>query len=100
MDASECAHFYFERARSELGEEVRKITKNLGGSDKSLKVDGEPQALPYFTKAQSHWTAYRDNECYSESYSLGQASMRYIVFWQCMRGLTQERINNLRSARN
>lgn len=70
---------------------IRRIKK----TDIELKVSHDPVALPSFVKAQNEWTRYRDNYCYSRTYSIGEASMRYIFFWTCMNDMTTERAKQL-----
>ncbi|WP_233801389.1 lysozyme inhibitor LprI family protein [Paraburkholderia sp. HP33-1] len=94
-DLWQCSHFYFEKSDESLTRLVSEISRKLQNNDMDLKANGEPPALPYFEAAQQHWKAFRDNECYSDTYSLGQASMRYMVFWDCMTRITKDRFNEL-----
>ncbi|MCC8404935.1 DUF1311 domain-containing protein [Paraburkholderia sp. MMS20-SJTN17] len=91
----QCSHFYFEKSDEKLTKLVSEISMKLQNNDIALKANGEPAALPYFEAAQQHWKAFRDDECYSDTYSLGQASMRYMVFWDCMTRITKDRLNEL-----
>lgn len=36
----------------------------------------------------------------AETYSLGEASMRYMTFWDCMARITEERLDDLDSAKD
>nr|WP_240702524.1 lysozyme inhibitor LprI family protein [Trinickia terrae] len=61
-----------------------------------LNLQHQPAwASPYSEKAQNAWATYRDNECYSETYSMGEAAERYIFFWECMANITQSRVKEL-----
>ncbi|MCC8404932.1 DUF1311 domain-containing protein [Paraburkholderia sp. MMS20-SJTN17] len=60
-----------------------------------VKASGDPVASPYFEKAQSGLTSYRDNECYSEVYAMGEAAEREIFFWECMANITDSRVKEL-----
>jgi uncharacterized protein YecT (DUF1311 family) len=99
-DRWQCSHFSFERINGKLNERISLISADLHRNDADLKSGGEPTALPYFKRAQQYWTAFRDNECYSDTYSLGQASMRYMVFWDCMTRLTKARLEELNAPTN
>jgi uncharacterized protein YecT (DUF1311 family) len=94
-ELAQCSHLKFNRANSQLDKKLKAVTSKIEGVDKPLKSNGEPVAFPFFKKAQSAWATYRDNECYSETYSMGEATERYIVFWQCMTKITQSRVKEL-----
>lgn len=94
-EAWQCSHFQFEQASIALNRQVTVIAAQLKKNDRALKADSYPLALPYFNKAQRHWQLFRDNECYSDTYSLGQASMRDMVFWDCMTRITKRRLDEL-----
>ncbi|MFP4894191.1 lysozyme inhibitor LprI family protein [Paraburkholderia sp. EG304] len=63
--------------------------------DQELRANGEPEALPYFRRGQESWNLYRDNECYAEVYEAGQASLRFVEFWDCMTRITTHRLDEL-----
>lgn len=94
-DLGQCSHLKFDRAAGQLENRLRAVTAKFQSVDKSLKATGEPIALPFFEKAQSGWVTYRDNECYGETYSMGEASERYIFFWECMANITDSRVKEL-----
>src|SRR5579864_5318265 len=94
-EAWQCSHFHFEHANAALNRQVAVVAAELKKNDRELKADGYPLALPYFNKAQQDWQSFRDSECYSDTYSLGQASMRYMVFWDCMTRITKSRLDEL-----
>ena len=91
-DLAQCSHQKFVRLNSELNGRLKAMREKLANRDKSLTADGEPKAMPYFEKAQSSWAGYRDNECYSETYVMGEAAERDIFFWECMAGITVEEV--------
>ncbi|CAG4913181.1 lysozyme inhibitor LprI family protein [Paraburkholderia gardini] len=95
MDISECAHRNYERANRNLEKKLKALRSEIVENDKSLKADGEPLALPYFVKSQEIWAQYRESGCYYETYMLGEASMRYITFWDCMTRITKSRLDEL-----
>lgn len=94
-DLAQCSHLKFNNASSQLEKRLKTIRSKSEKNDKSLKADGEPLSSPYFEKAQVAWTTYRDNECYSETYSMGEAAERYIFFWECMANITKSRVKEL-----
>jgi uncharacterized protein YecT (DUF1311 family) len=38
---------------------------------------------------------YRDSECYTETYMMGEAAERYIFFWECMTSITKNRVKEV-----
>jgi uncharacterized protein YecT (DUF1311 family) len=98
MDISSCAQFEFENSNKALTQKIAEVTKELKSNDQSLRAAGEPEALPYFEKAQTHWEIYRENECYSDVYEVGQASSRFADFWDCMTAITKSRLNELKKS--
>lgn len=94
-EAGQCSHFYFERANAELSKRIAAVVAEVQKNDQSLMANGEPPALPYFNRAQKSWLSFRDNECYTDAYSVGQASMRFIDFWNCMTRITKNRLDEL-----
>lgn len=94
-DLAQCSHLKFERVNHELDRKLQLARAALEHSDKSLKAEGEPLASPYFVKSQSAWVQYRDNECYTETYMMGEAAERYIFFWKCMINITQKRVKEV-----
>jgi uncharacterized protein YecT (DUF1311 family) len=95
-DLAQCSHRKFNHAAGELDKNLKLAKSKVGKNDKSLKAEGEPLALPYFLKSQDAWTQYRDNECYTETYMMGEAAERYIFFWECMANITLDRVKELR----
>lgn len=98
IDLAACAHFEFEVTIDALDKRVLMVTQKMEKNDESLRSEGEPQALPYFKKAQAHWKIYRDSNCYAEAYESGPASLRFIEFWNCMSRITKNRLNELTKA--
>lgn len=94
-DLGQCSHMEYENADRDLTKRLKLVRAAIAENDKSLKADGEPLALPYFDKSQDAWAKYREGDCYSETYMLGEASMRYINFWDCMTRITKNRFNDL-----
>ncbi|MBC8748670.1 MULTISPECIES: lysozyme inhibitor LprI family protein [Paraburkholderia] len=97
-DIAACSQRNFERISAQLNSTVKSLEAEFRKDDVDLRADNNPVALPYFEKGQSAWVEYRDNQCYAETYSLGEASMRYMTFWDCMARITKERISDLKSA--
>jgi uncharacterized protein YecT (DUF1311 family) len=95
MDLSACAQFRYESSIEALNNRLIEVYKVLAQDDKDNGVYGEPAALPFFKKAQANWKLYRDNNCYSSVYSVGQASLRFVYFWDCMTRMTENRLNEL-----
>jgi uncharacterized protein YecT (DUF1311 family) len=94
-DLAQCSHMKFNHASVELGKELRAVRKRIARNDEALQAQGEPLALPFFNQAHDSWVKYRDNECYSETYMMGEAAERYIFFWECMATITQHRVKEL-----
>jgi len=94
-DLAQCSHLKFNRTNAELKKKLNAVKSEIERNDKALKADGEPLASPYFQKAQTAWVGYRDNECYSETYMMGEAAERYIFFWECMANISQSRAKEL-----
>ncbi|CAB3777626.1 lysozyme inhibitor LprI family protein [Paraburkholderia caffeinilytica] len=94
-DLAQCSHLKFNKANSQLQKKLKAVTSKIQSVDASLKASGEPVAFPFFQKAQNAWATYRDNECYGETYSMGEAAERYIFFWECMANITQSRAKEL-----
>jgi uncharacterized protein YecT (DUF1311 family) len=100
MDLSACAQFEYEDVMNALNRRASEVEKILEADDKENGKYGEPAALPFFKKAQVNWQLYRDNDCYMNVYSVGQASLRFIDFWSCMTRITQNRLNELSPSTN
>jgi uncharacterized protein YecT (DUF1311 family) len=94
-DLAQCSHLKFDRAAKEMNKKVQVARSKFKKGDGLLKSEGEPAAVPYFDRAQDAWIKYRDNECYSETYMMGEAAERYIFFWECMANITEGRIKEL-----
>lgn len=94
-DIDACAHRGFEQEALILSTKVSNLYAGYRAGDEELKKNGWPIAAPYFEKAQTDWTIYRDNSCYAETYGLGEASLRYTEFWDCMTRITKTRVNEL-----
>lgn len=94
-DLSACAQFRYETALDVLNKRVSSVERALEDNDKRNGAFGEPAALPFFKKSQANWERYRDNNCYSDVYSVGQASLRFVDFWDCMARITKNRIDEL-----
>ncbi|MGF6698627.1 uncharacterized protein YecT (DUF1311 family) [Paraburkholderia sp. MM5496-R1] len=99
-DIAACSQRNFEQISAQLNSTIKPLETELRKGDVDLKADNNPVALPYFEKGQRAWVQYRDNQCYAETYSLGEASMRYMTFWDCMARITKGRISDLKSAEN
>ncbi|MGF6789454.1 lysozyme inhibitor LprI family protein [Paraburkholderia sp. 35.1] len=95
MDVSACAQHDFERVAQTLEKKVSAIERIMADGDKELRTRGEPEALPYFRRGQENWKLYRDNECYADVYEVGQASLRFVEFWDCMTRITRNRLDEL-----
>ncbi|MEM5295138.1 lysozyme inhibitor LprI family protein [Burkholderia sp. JPY481] len=96
-DIAVCSQRNFEQIYAKLNSTIKTSEAELSKGDVDLKADNNPVALPYFENGQRAWVEYRDNQCYAETYSLGEASMRYVTFWDCMARITKERISDLQS---
>lgn len=94
-DAAACEQRDFERLKSRLNATYTKVLSSIKESDKELAESNDPLATPDFVGAQENWSRYRDRYCYAYVYALGEASGRYIYFWNCMKGITQDRIKQL-----
>ncbi|SMG13178.1 lysozyme inhibitor LprI family protein [Paraburkholderia susongensis] len=94
-DIAACEQRDFERLNSELNLTYSKLLKKTKETDEELKASGDPLAEPDFISAQDNWIKYRDSYCYAYVYAMGEASARYIYFWGCMKGITQDRIKQL-----
>lgn len=94
-DLAQCSHLKFNRSNGALNTKLAAVRSKIEGRDKSLKAEGEPASASYFERAQSAWATYRDNECYNETYMMGEAAERYIFFWECMANITQSRVREL-----
>lgn len=95
MELSACAQFRYEGMVKILDKKVTEIEKVTKDYDREGRANGEPEALPFFEKAQASWQVYRDNECYSNVYAVGQASLRFVDFWDCMTRITKSRLDEL-----
>lgn len=95
MDLSACAQFRYEVTIAALNKRVAAVEKILEDDDKENDAYGQPAALPFFKKAQANWALYRDNDCYSDTYSVGQASLHFVYFWDCMTRITKSRLDEL-----
>lgn len=91
----ECAHRDFEKSSTLLNRKIGAIKREISKNDKKLETNGWPVSLPYFLKSQQGWVQYRDNSCYSEIYGIGEASLRYTEFWNCMTRITKNRLQEL-----
>ncbi|MBC8741356.1 DUF1311 domain-containing protein [Paraburkholderia sp. UCT31] len=94
-DISACAQFDYEMEAKTLNKKIAEIEKVTKDYDREHRANGEPEALPFFEKAQASWQRYRDNNCYSEVYQVGQASLHFVYFWDCMTRMTKNRLDEL-----
>lgn len=95
MDLSACAQFEYEGAEESLNSKILEIEGVIARTDHGRRANNEPQALPFFKQAQSHWELYRDNACYCATYEAGQASLHFVYFWDCMASITRRRLEAL-----
>ncbi|MFT4063947.1 lysozyme inhibitor LprI family protein [Paraburkholderia sp.] len=95
MELSACAQFRYEIAIDSLNERISEVEKILQADDRENGEYEEPAALPFFIESQKNWELYRDNDCYSDTYSVGQASLRFVYFWDCMTRITKNRLDEL-----
>lgn len=98
IDLGACAQFRYELVRAALNKRILEVEKILEVDDKENGLNDEPSALPFFKKSQVNWELYRDNNCYSDAYSVGQASLRFVDFWDCMARITRRRLDDLTQA--
>jgi uncharacterized protein YecT (DUF1311 family) len=94
-DLAQCSHLKFNRASRDLNRKLILMRKAIAADDVHLKDQGEPLAMPFFNQTQESWTKYRDSECYTETYMMGEAAERYIFFWECMATITQTRVKEI-----
>ncbi|MBN3805554.1 DUF1311 domain-containing protein [Paraburkholderia sp. Ac-20336] len=94
-DIAACEQRDFEHLNSELSSRYSQVLKEIKEIDKESRASGDPLAEPAFISAQDNWIKYRDSYCYAYVYAMGEASARYIYFWDCMKGATQDRIKQL-----
>ncbi|MCG5075058.1 lysozyme inhibitor LprI family protein [Paraburkholderia tagetis] len=99
-DIAACSQRDFEQSADRLDVLLRSEEADYKKNDADLLSDNYPVALPHFQQAQRAWADYRANQCYAETYSSGQASMRYMTFWDCMTRITKERIADLKSSKD
>ncbi|WP_201700550.1 lysozyme inhibitor LprI family protein [Paraburkholderia hiiakae] len=95
MDLSACAEFRYEMIADVLSKRISVVEEAIKEGDKANAEYGGPAALPFFKKGQANWERYRDNICYSNVYSVGQASLRFVDFWDCMARITKNRLDEL-----
>jgi uncharacterized protein YecT (DUF1311 family) len=97
-DLAQCAHREFERVSARLDSKESAAKRSIALNDKALNENSqEPLAMPYFVNSSAAWVQYRDNQCYAETYMLGEASERYTRFWHCMASITKIRVEELES---
>ncbi|MGF6936089.1 uncharacterized protein YecT (DUF1311 family) [Paraburkholderia sp. UCT70] len=89
------AQFDYEVAAKALNGKIAEIEMVTKGYDREHRANGEPEALPFFENAQANWQRYGDNNCYSEVYQVGQASLHFVYFWDCMTRMTKNRLDEL-----
>jgi uncharacterized protein YecT (DUF1311 family) len=94
-DLAQCSHLKFNRASRDLNRKLILMRKAIAADDVRLKDQGEPLAMPFFNQTQESWSKYRDSECYTETYMMGEAAERYIFFWECMATITQARVKEI-----
>ncbi|CAM2163695.1 DUF1311 domain-containing protein [Paraburkholderia sacchari] len=99
-DVAACSQRDFEQSSHSLDVLLRSEEADYKKNDADLLANHYPVALPHFQRAERAWSDYRDNQCYAETYSLGQASMRYMTFWDCMTRITKERIADLKTSKD
>jgi uncharacterized protein YecT (DUF1311 family) len=95
MELSACAQFQYEESMVDLNKRVSEIVKTMKDGDRKHRANRELEALPFFKKAQANWKLYRDNNCYASVYEVGQASLRFVDFWDCMTRMTRNRLDEL-----
>lgn len=97
-DIAACSKRNYEQSAAHLEVAVRSLASRYKQHDIDLKKTDNAVASPYFEKAQNAWKKFRDHQCYAETYSSGEASMRYVTFWDCMTRLTKNRFDELTRA--
>jgi uncharacterized protein YecT (DUF1311 family) len=100
MDLSACAQFKYECVIKVLDKRVAEIESVMKFYDRKHHTNDEPEALPFFKKAQENWVLYRDNQCYADTYEPGQASLHFVYFWDCMTRITENRLKELSPSTN
>ncbi|MFM0240430.1 lysozyme inhibitor LprI family protein [Paraburkholderia phytofirmans] len=99
-DVAACSQRDYEIIFAKLRSKIKSLEDGFKKDDAELKAEDNPIASPYFEKGQNAWIEFRDNQCYAETYSLGEALMRYMTFWDCMARITKERLDDLDSAKD
>lgn len=97
MDLAACSQFRYEVTLEALNKRILEVEKLLRADDKYNREYDQPSSLPFFKKSQSSWEIYRDNNCYADVYSVGQASLHFVYFWDCMDRITENRLKELSS---
>jgi uncharacterized protein YecT (DUF1311 family) len=95
MDLAACSQFRYEVTVEVLDKRILEVEKILQADDKDNRSYDQPSSLPFFKKSQSSWEIYRDNNCYTDVYSVGQASLHFVDFWDCMTRITENRLKEL-----
>ena len=85
----------YKKKDAELNTVYKQLTAVLGNSK---DVSGGNKARTLLMKTQRAWIQYRDAHCaYTES-SYDGGSMQPLVYYGCMRQVTEERIKQLKEA--
>lgn len=99
MDLAACSQFRYEVTVEALNKQILEVEKLLRADDEYNRSYDQPSSLPFFKKSQSSWEIYRDNNCYTDVYSVGQASLHFVYFWDCMDRITENRLKELSSGK-
>lgn len=81
---NECAGLAYKKSDAELNKLYKEISERLLNNDEDV--------LKLLVKAQRAWISYRDAECTFASSPSAQGSIYPVIYAQCLKNLTDARI--------
>jgi uncharacterized protein YecT (DUF1311 family) len=96
MEMNTCAAQDWEEADARLNDVYARTLATLQEADANYPIDGASEE-DRLRAAQRAWVAYRDANCDSAGYPMRGGSAEPLLFYGCLRAMTDARIEELQS---
>lgn len=101
---SRCADFEFQRADAHLSHVYQRALQDMADDsaraqarNDQTQIEYEANATSGLESAQQAWLSYRDAQCKAAEQQYQGGTMAPMIFSQCMKTLTDQRIDALKS---
>ena len=96
IEMNTCAAQDWAAADARLNDVYAETLAVMQASDRDYPIDG-PSEEDRLRRAQRAWVAYRDANCDSAGYPMRGGSAEPLLFYGCLRAMTEDRIADLQS---